>query len=388
MKPHKTSLITRRRFLLGTTVLVGSTAGAAYAIGELGKWDPSAEPYAYWHRRAPDGMSDSEFIAMCGVLAANPHNTQPWRFRLEQESIEIWSDEDRHLGAADPERRMMKMALGCALDNMTLAARYLGYLEAREVADPVTQRITLDLGQKSLDQESDPADQPLFDAIFARQTARAVFDLGQPVPASVTATLEQRAAELDLSVRWYREESLRNAIAEVHRTGVRTWMAEPQRHTDAMKWWRHTREEVATQRDGISIFTSSLPAFFRAAGPALVSREQLESDFGRDQEIGWIDSIVSQTPLWAVIHGSRDDWASCVNAGRLLERMYLEATRSGYGVCPLAYASEHPEISELLKAVLNIPEREHVFIVCRLGRGPELERSVRRELKTFVIQSS
>jgi MFS family permease/nitroreductase len=384
----QTPIFTRRGFLAGCTVVVGGAAGSAYAIGELGKPDPSAEPYEHWHQRSPRDLSDLQFIAMCGVLAANPHNTQPWRFRIESDLIEIRSDEDRHLGSADPERRMMKMALGCALDNMMIAARSLGYLDAREIIEPDSERILLNLGSKSATRSGTAPEDALFEAIFARQTVRAPFDPTQPVPFALTAALSQRAAELNISLRWYREPSLRDAIAEVHRSGVRAWMAEPQRHVDAMKWWRHTRQQWHAQRDGISIYTSALPAFFRAAGPVLVSREQLEGDFGREQEIGWVDSIVQQTPVWAVMHAPRDDWASCVNAGRLLERMYLEATRTGYGLCPLAYAAEHPDSSERLKTVLNIPEREHVFIACRLGQGPQLERSVRRELTTFITQSS
>jgi MFS family permease len=385
MTPQK-PIITRRGFLAGCTVVVGGAAGSAYAIGELGKPDPKAEPYEHWNRQSPQGMSDLEFITMCGVLASNPHNTQPWRFELRPDSIEIRSDEARHLGAADPERRMMKMALGCALDNMIIAAGNLGYQDAREVIEPNSQRVLLELGAKSATQAV-PND-PLFEAIFARQTCRAPFEPTQTVSSALTTALSRRAAELNVSLRWYREQSLRDAIAEVHRLGVRAWMAEPQRHVDAMKWWRHTRQEWHAQRDGISIYTSALPAFFRTSGPVLVSREQLEGDFGREQEIGWVDSIVQQTPLWAVLHAPRDDWGSCVNAGRLLERMYLEATRSGYGLCPLAYAAEHPAVSERLKVVLNIPEREHVFIACRLGQGPRLERSVRRELTTFVGQST
>lgn len=380
MIPQRKPLITRRRFLLGSTVFVGGTAGAVYGIGELGKWDPSAAPYAYWRRIAPDGMSDAEFIVMCGVLAANPHNTQPWRFRVEPGVVEIWNDVDRHLGAADPARRMMKMGLGCALENMRLAARHLGYANPREEVDEQAQHIFLHLGEKG-----EPVADPLFGAIFKRQTTRTPFDLLQHVPVEWTAALSDQASGLGIAVRWYREESLRSAIADVHRSAVRAWMTEAKRHSDAVKWWRHTREEWETKRDGISIFTSGLPAFFRAAGPALVSREQIEGDAGREQEIGWVDSIVDPTPLWAVVHGTREDWSSCVNAGRFLERVYLEAARDGLAVCPLVYASELPRMSEQLKAVLNIPEGEHVFIVCRIGQGRPLEKSVRRELKSFII---
>ncbi len=57
-----------------------------------------------------------------GILAANPHNTQPWLFQVGATRIELFADIRRNLGAFDPYLREMHIGLGCALENMTRTA--------------------------------------------------------------------------------------------------------------------------------------------------------------------------------------------------------------------------------------------------------------------------
>jgi len=62
-----------------------------------------------------------------GILAASPHNTQPWLFRVSNSSIELYADTKRNTGALDPYLREQHISLGCALENLMLAAGASGY---------------------------------------------------------------------------------------------------------------------------------------------------------------------------------------------------------------------------------------------------------------------
>src|SRR5215210_9250011 len=46
------------------------------------------------------------------TLAANGHNTQPWKFALQENVIEIHPDYARHLSAVDPHERELWISLG------------------------------------------------------------------------------------------------------------------------------------------------------------------------------------------------------------------------------------------------------------------------------------
>ena len=58
-------------------------------------------------------------LVAAAILAANPHDTQPWLFRIADETIEVLADASRHLGAMDPYLREMHIGLGAAIENLT-----------------------------------------------------------------------------------------------------------------------------------------------------------------------------------------------------------------------------------------------------------------------------
>ena len=62
------------------------------------------------------------------TLAASSHNTQPWRFELADDQIRVFADASRQLLVADPDRRELFLSVGCAIENLIVAAEQLGYV--------------------------------------------------------------------------------------------------------------------------------------------------------------------------------------------------------------------------------------------------------------------
>src|SRR5262249_10547406 len=129
-------------------------------------------------------------IVAAGILAANPHNTQPWLFKVRDQSIEIWADGSRNLGAMDPFLREMNIGLGCAIENMVLAAPFNGYaasVEARpgsltmlQQKDKAIHAATVKLAKLAA---AEPVPE-LYWAIPHRHTNRYPYDPNQSLPAA------------------------------------------------------------------------------------------------------------------------------------------------------------------------------------------------------------
>ncbi len=61
-------------------------------------------------------------LVAAGVLAASPHNSQPWRFAIGRLGVDIFEVPGRGLGAMDPFGRERILGLGAAIHNMALAS--------------------------------------------------------------------------------------------------------------------------------------------------------------------------------------------------------------------------------------------------------------------------
>jgi nitroreductase len=60
------------------------------------------------------------------TLAPSSHNTQCWKFRLEDRAISILLDLSRRCSVVDPDDHHLYVSLGCAAENLLQAAKAQG----------------------------------------------------------------------------------------------------------------------------------------------------------------------------------------------------------------------------------------------------------------------
>jgi hypothetical protein len=107
-------------------VLVGSAAGLAMTgLSGCGNDDRYADAIAAL--RAPLGADpDLHSFIRYATLAANGHNTQPWRFARTRAGVDILPDYSRRTPVVDPDDHHLFVSLGCAAENLSIAARPAG----------------------------------------------------------------------------------------------------------------------------------------------------------------------------------------------------------------------------------------------------------------------
>ncbi len=120
-------------------------------------------------------------LVRCATLAANGHNTQPWKFGLSPDAITIQPDHSRHTPVVDPDEHHLWVSLGCAAENLVLAAESLG-----KHADVTFGAKAVHIGLHN----AATITSPLANAIFQRQCTRADYD-GQPTANDVLKQLER-----------------------------------------------------------------------------------------------------------------------------------------------------------------------------------------------------
>src|ERR1700690_2140516 len=120
-------MVSRRGMIAGGAG-AAIVAGLGYRIWDRGVFSgPQGAAYAPWDEWRGSVVDGIEQPLRAAILAANPHDTQPWLFEVHNEAITVYADRARNLGSFDPFRREMHLGIGAAIENLVRAAGVDGY---------------------------------------------------------------------------------------------------------------------------------------------------------------------------------------------------------------------------------------------------------------------
>lgn len=322
----------RRAFLKSagavTVLVVGGGVWRAYDRGVFSVGEgPAFEPWKDWQEAKDSPLA----LVRAAILAASPHNTQPWLFKVTDSSIDLYLDSRRFPGALDPYLREEHIGMGCALENLMLAAAANAYAASATLlpgkltessAYPeheMVARIELAPGQK---QQS-----ALYDAIPYRHTNRNPYELN-PLPTDFVEEIRLLAnAEADVKVFVFTSDEDRNRIVNMISKANDIVYADPQVEQGSQPWVRMQWSDVQKFRDGLIVDEFGAPPMAAAIVkfiPPLWMRFALKHKLLRAPSY---TDLLHATPLFGVIAvRDRYDREQCLRAGRIWQRAHLLAT--------------------------------------------------------------
>ena len=149
------------------------------------------------------------------VLAPSTFNTQPWKFRVTAEGIEVFGDYTRRLPIADPGNRELLMSIGAAVMNLRVAAAYFGFGCAVDYNYSGSSEDPLAFVRLTPHVHADPDARrraTLLPSITKRHTDRYPF-LDSRIPAAVVNLIRECAAGNNVSVTVSVDGSLNTQVA-------------------------------------------------------------------------------------------------------------------------------------------------------------------------------
>ncbi len=324
--------LSRRDFLkISGAATVAILSGTAWRAVDQGVFSAGQGPaYQPWQDWQTASAGTPLALVRAAILAANPHNTQPWRFRLGADRIDLYADPARNIGAIDPFRREMYVGLGCALENLLLAAGPNGYAaelrlmpEAQDAAHVAEVALT-----------ASPAVWPdLYAALSRRHTHRGPY-LDRPVASDILEQLAARGKDLpEVQTLWVTGAPERQALGQTIVQATEAIMADQQQSQDSAQWFRQDWGEVQRQADGITLDAQANPLVVTVLGKMLPPLSAAENDRY------WLQATRTQVATAAafgflVVPEARRHLAQLA-AGRLYQRLHLAATRLGLAMQPL-----------------------------------------------------
>ena len=370
------SSMTRRSMLhhIGVgaaTVVVAGIGVGSYRVFDNGVLDAGdGTPYDAW----ANWRTDPTPLGAVGaaILAANPHNTQPWMFHVTAGSIELFADPTRRTGTLDALDREHHIGLGCALENLVLALAARGYQATVTLLPAASEPTHVATVAFAPGPDEPPT---LHDVIGNRHSNRGSYTT-TPIPSDVLTTLGSVADGLEgVGVRWFTTPKDRATLGALIIAATEAIIADDEQSKDSFAWFRNNRDDIDSHMDGLTLDAQDLTPVVLALAKILPATSRTAGDSF------WLDQTrtvhTATAPAYGVITvADPDDPAQRLIGGRLLQRIHLSATMQGLGLQHMNQVTERIDreaslarpatFASDMDALLDQPGR-HVLSTFRIG---------------------
>ncbi|PSL57336.1 nitroreductase family protein [Saccharothrix carnea] len=281
---------------------------------------------------------DEETIAAAVALACRApsvHNTQPWRWRLGDRSVHLYTDPSRQLPATDPRGADLLLSCGAALHHLRVALAALGWRaivhRLPNPADP-DHLAAVEFARR----EPTDADLAMAAAIPRRRTDRRRFSSWE-VPRPVLDLLAKRAAEEDAIAHEVVGTRDRFELATAIGEAAAVQDADPAYRSETRRW------------SGGHANVDGVPAANAPSGAPQHGDVRLREFPGGELIDKRMDEWDDDGGSLLVLATSSDDRLSLLRAGEAMSAVLLEATAAGLTTCPLSQPLEVAETRDRVR---------------------------------------
>jgi hypothetical protein len=306
------------------------------------------------------------------TLAPSIHNSQPWRFVVQPDALELHADLRRRAGVIDPHGRQLTISCGAALFGARAALAAAGVeVTVTPTPDSGHPELLARLEVVGAGRPPDPDAQRLDAVAEQRHSNRRRFG-PETVPAEQMERLESAAAAEGAWLHAVRDLDDRITVARLSQRADAQQNADPAYRAE-LRAWTSTDPE---RPDGVP--AAVVPRVTGAAHDDVPIR-----DFdtrGSGELPTETRSSLNQTlvVLGADCDGPRD-WLA---VGQALDRVLLELTAAGFVASVLSQVSEIPSIRQQLRDGLRLSG--YPCLLLRAGKADPTPATPRRPLADVI----
>lgn len=318
--------------------------------------------YTAWDIKIEDFSSLStdverlRFLVGFAVLAPSSHNSQPWKFSVKNNSIFVSADMGRSLPESDTNHRQLVISLGCAIENILIAADYFGCKCDVDLSPATAGKDLLAVLRCTFTGERTNKDQHLIHAIQRRCSNRSRYE-SKNIDELFLNWLTGLSDE-ELQVYVISDQDTKNKIADVVLDAGVAAMEMSGFRKELSKYVKNNYTRSCT---GMPLFGFGVPGPVSLIAPTMMKFINMNKvNRKADEKI-----LKENTPYMLVISSKLDDRKTWLKVGMLYEKITLEATKRKIATAVYAAPIQIGEFYKDLKKILNIQLRPQFF--ARIG---------------------
>ena len=317
---------------------------------------------------------NTDFIEIIRYASKAPsgHNTQPWKFRMDRDTITVIPDLKVALPVVDGENRELFISLGCAAENLCIAASHFSY--GTHIAEQGKNGISIHLSKNPT-----AASNPLLRQIEKRQTNRSVYN-GNKIPEKVLSLLQSIHKEDSIGLYFTETGTpFANTIVEYIRKGNAIQMSDKAFREELLSWMRFNPKQIEATCNGLSYRVFGNPPLPGLLAKPIV-RLFLKPDIQNKSEKKKIDAS-SHFVVYTTRHNTVEEW---IDLGRTLQRFLLQATECGIAYAFLNQPCEVASLAADLQNTLPV-NQEYPTLIIRIGYAESVPYSPRKAVESLLI---
>ena len=319
---------------------------------------------------ARPSLGEIEAVVALAIRAPSIHNSQPWRFVLTPDALELWADRRRQLATTDLDGWGLSVSCGGALYLAALGLAAGGWRSRTErLPDPTLPDL---LARIRIDGRHPPYARLQDEAAAAerRHTERLPFRpgvLSAELLDTLCAVVRDPAVSTHLVVR--PDERLDLAVAVSWADGLEA--ADPAYRAELAHW---IRPDAAVTGEGISTSAVPRPAPDRPRHTDVPIRD-FQTGTPDTRHGGEDVSAEDERPEYVVLFTRDDGPEPRLRAGEAYTRLSVEAERLGLSSSAMTQALDNPGVRGRVRQLMNWPD--HPQMIVRIGWAPAGDSSPR-----------
>lgn len=341
-------------------------------------------------------------LAAHGLLAANGHNMQPWKIKLDADKdvFYLFADSDRLTLEVDPMARQTMVSQGTFLEYVRVAGEQLGY-RTKIVLFPNGQYNEQALAESMKDKpvakialtKVEPKSDPLYDDMFLPDTNRAAYEKTPITSDQCNQLLAINTnTDGDMSLKIFQDPESVQKLGDYAMKGAEIESGIHRINQESAEVFRANEYEKNKYRYGFSLEGQGTTGIMKHVMQGLITwfPSMNNEKTSADLYVKSTRTAVDNTPAYAMIITKDNSRMEQVKSGMLYSRLILTAHALGLVMQPPSQViEEYGEMKEQYTQIHNdfAPKGSTIQMFVRIGiPKQQFPQTMRRDVSDLVLR--